>query len=122
MTFGKHQNPAEAPHATSLCSHTPSSSVLAGPVQIAAGDPPEDRGGSGRTPCGRVVGIIKRNWRTRGYAGSLQPPRQGQALRRGAANSSLFCPVERKYPMIRITTRQVPPGALFRLRITVHAM
>lgn len=76
-------------------------------MQIAAGDPLEDRGTSGRTPCGRVVGIIRRNWRTRGYAGSLQPPRQGQAVRRGAANSSLFCPVERKYPMIRITTRQV---------------
>jgi exosome complex exonuclease DIS3/RRP44 len=29
-------------------------------------------GSGGKRPTGRVVGIIKRNWRTRGYCGSLQ--------------------------------------------------
>ncbi|KAK9825185.1 hypothetical protein WJX81_004330 [Elliptochloris bilobata] len=62
-------------------------------------------GASERRPTGAVVGIIRRNWRTRGYAGSLQPPAEGRPLRRGAA-SVLFCPVERRFPFIRIQTRQ----------------
>jgi exosome complex exonuclease DIS3/RRP44 len=65
-------------------------------------------GASDRRPTGAVVGIIRRNWRTRGYAGSLQPPREGQAPRRGSA-AVLFCPVERRFPFIRIQTRQVRP-------------
>jgi exosome complex exonuclease DIS3/RRP44 len=40
----------------------------------------------GRQPCGEVVGIVKRSWRARGYAGSLK--------------------VERSIPYIRISTRQ----------------
>lgn len=59
-------------------------------------------------PTGKVAGIIRRNWRTRGYAGSLQPPGEGRALRRGSANV-LFCPVERRFPFIRIQTRQARP-------------
>ncbi len=57
----------------------------------------------GRRPTGRVVGVIRRNWRTRGYCGSLKP---GQ---RGGAHSAavLFVPVERRFPMIRVHTRQV---------------
>ena len=56
-------------------------------------------------PTGKVVGIIRRNWRTHGYCGSLQPPRDG----RGGMQTQtvLFCPVERRYPMIRLQTRQV---------------
>lgn len=63
-----------------------------------------------RRPTGKVAGIIRRNWRTRGYAGSLQPPGEGRALRRGSTNM-LFCPVERRFPFIRIQTRQArrPP-------------
>ena len=62
-------------------------------------------GGGERRPTGAVVGIIRRNWRTRGYAGSLQPPSVGRQLRRGTA-SVLFCPVERRFPFVRIQTRQ----------------
>ncbi len=60
-------------------------------------------GGSGasssgdKQPTARVVGVIKRNWRTRGYCGSLKPserPLHG-------TSSVLFMPVERRYPMIR---------------------
>lgn len=54
-------------------------------------------------PAGKVVGIIKRNWRTRGYCGSLKPLRGGG----GGAQSVLFAPVERRFPFIRIQTRQV---------------
>ena len=59
-----------------------------------------------RRPIGKVVGVIKRNWRSRGYAGSLQPPREGQAPRLGAT-SWLVVPVEKRFPFIRIQTRQV---------------
>lgn len=61
--------------------------------------------GGERRPTGAVVGIIRRNWRTRGYAGSLQPPGAGRPPRRGTA-SVLFCPVERRFPFVRIQTRQ----------------
>lgn len=61
----------------------------------------------GKRPLGKVVGIIKRNWRSRGYAGSLQPPKEGQS-RAGAINW-LVVPVEKRIPFIRIQTRQVGP-------------
>jgi len=51
------------------------------------------------TPCGRVVGIIKRNWRA--YAGSLD-----MESRRG--DSYLFVPVARNLPYIRIRTSKAP--------------
>ena len=60
----------------------------------------------GRRPTGRVVGIIRRNWRTRGYCGSLKPGQRGGA--RSAA--VLFVPVERQLPMIRVHTRQASPA------------
>lgn len=47
---------------------------------------------------GRVVGIIKRNWRQ--YCGMLQP----SGIKGG--NRHLFVPAERKIPKIRIETRQ----------------
>ena len=82
------------------------------------------RGGRGRhwsgwtrRPTGRVVGIIRRNWRTRGYCGSLKPGQRGGA--RSAA--VLFVPVERQLPMIRIHTRQVSIRApLLDARSGVH--
>lgn len=64
---------------------------------------------------GKVVGIIKRSWRARGYCGSLKPPAtdtkdsssgSGQAYTDERAMSVLFMPVDRRYPMIRIQTRQ----------------
>ena len=42
-------------------------------------------GGGGRRPTGKVVGVIKRNWRTRGYCGSLQV---GGVGRRGRVSGS----------------------------------
>jgi exosome complex exonuclease DIS3/RRP44 len=77
-------------------------------------------GGEGARPTGRVVGIIRRNWRTRGYCGSLEPPRAGGEARRaasGAATSALFVPVERRFPKIRLRTRQA--GTLANMRVVV---
>jgi exoribonuclease R len=78
--------------------------------QVAPGEHYDDGGpsisGGDKRPTGKVVGIIKRSWRTRGYAGSLQPDRLGRRARRGGSNV-LFCPVERKYPFVRIHTSQV---------------
>ncbi|KAH3778706.1 exosome complex exonuclease RRP44-like isoform X1 [Dreissena polymorpha] len=51
-----------------------------------------------RQPTGRVVGIIKRNWRQ--YCGILQPSAVKEATRH------LFMPAERRIPKIRIETRQ----------------
>ena len=60
-------------------------------------------------PTGRVVGIIRRNWRTRGYCGSLQPP---QHARQGTYTQSvLFCPAERRYPMIRLQNAAGEPAS-----------
>ncbi|KAL6756016.1 hypothetical protein V8C86DRAFT_129914 [Haematococcus lacustris] len=62
--------------------------------------------GSGKKqPTGRIVGIVKRNWRSRGYCGSLQPPKLGQRAN-NRSGYTLFLPVERRYPAIRIQTRQ----------------
>lgn len=78
---------------------------------IAQINPGEDYGGapiasesSNHNPCGRVVGIIKRNWRTRGYCGSFRPVAK-EKLQMGTINC-LFVPVERRFPIIRIATRQ----------------
>ncbi|WAR11579.1 RRP44-like protein, partial [Mya arenaria] len=51
-----------------------------------------------RQPTGRVVGIIKRNWRQ--YCGILQKSAVKEATRH------LFVPAEKKMPKIRIETRQ----------------
>lgn len=76
-------------------------------MQVAPGEHYGDAASSGeKRPTGKVVGIIRRNWRTRGYAGSLMPDQPGRGARRGGANM-LFCPIERKFPFIRIHTRQV---------------
>ena len=76
--------------------------------QVAPGEHYGDSSSSSKEkrPTGRVVGVIRRNWRTRGYSGSLQPDRLGRPTKQGAS-SVLFCPVERRYPFIRIQTRQV---------------
>ena len=65
-----------------------------------------------------MVGIIKRNWRSRGYAGSLQPPKDGQS--RAGATNWLVVPVERRFPFIRIQTRQVGPVPVGVLPIFFH--
>ena len=90
-------------------------------AQVAPGEHYEDSAGSGeKRPTGRVVGIIRRNWRTRGYSGSLQPDRLGRPAKQGPSNV-LFCPVERRFPFIRIQTRQVPSLVVTALsRISTH--
>lgn len=71
-------------------------------AQVAPGEHYEGAdSGSVKRPTGRVVGIIKRNWRSRGYCGSLKPPDAGRGGRGGRAASMLFMPVERRFPMIR---------------------
>jgi exosome complex exonuclease DIS3/RRP44 len=61
---------------------------------------------------GKVVGIIKRAWRVRGYCGSLKPPDVNNAEHPSTcysddrATSVIFMPVDKRYPMIRIQTRQ----------------
>ncbi|DBA70092.1 TPA: hypothetical protein ACH3X2_012255 [Trebouxia sp. C0005] len=77
-------------------------------AQVAPGEHlddalPQDGALGNARPTGKVVGIIKRNWRTRGYCGSLQP--QEERGGRGA-QGVLFCPVERRFPKIRLQTRQ----------------
>ena len=74
-------------------------------AQVSPGEHYEEASEAEKRPTGRVVGIIRRSWRTRGYAGSLQPPRDGRPARKGG--SVLFCPIEKKYPFVRMTTRQV---------------
>lgn len=77
-------------------------------------------GGGDKRPTGKVVGIIKRNWRTRGYCGSLQPLKASG----GSANhtqSVLFCPVERRFPYIRIQTRQAATLADKRIVVAIDS-
>jgi hypothetical protein len=71
----------------------------AGLFEVAPGAPPPDdeAAAGGRRPTGRVVGVLKRNWRARGYCGSLKP----EEVAGGGAASVLFVPVERRFPMIR---------------------
>jgi exoribonuclease R len=57
----------------------------------------------GRMPTGTVVSITTRNWRQRGYAGSLRP---SDNITQGRSASLLFAPIERRFPFIRVTTRQ----------------
>lgn len=78
-------------------------------LQVAPGEHlaegPETGDSSKALPTGRVVGIVKRSWRSRGYCGSLQPSARVTASAAGAARL-LFVPVERRFPKIRIATRQ----------------
>jgi exoribonuclease R len=96
------------PSRRSLCPPTPSSNEQTTdakhPRQVAPEEALADDDGAaagkaaGRRPTGRVVGVLKRNWRQRGYCGSLKPE---EGLAGGATASVLFVPVERRFPMIR---------------------
>ncbi|KAI5066926.1 hypothetical protein GOP47_0017454 [Adiantum capillus-veneris] len=64
-------------------------------------------------PCGRVVGVIKRNWHS--YCGSLEPmPMPAGA---GGTVNALFVSSDTRIPKIRIQTRQL--GNLLDKRILV---
>lgn len=57
---------------------------------------------------GRVVGIIKRNWRSRGYAGSLKVTASAESKNAGRTSNTrvLFIPMDPKVPMVVMMTRQ----------------
>jgi hypothetical protein len=90
--MGLHNRPAKPPTPKLPPPRPP-------PKQVAPAErAPEDGAPSGgRRPTGRVVGVIKRNWRARGYCGALKP----EETAGGGAASLLFVPVERRLPMIR---------------------
>ncbi|KAG4389717.1 hypothetical protein GLYMA_06G143500v4 [Glycine max] len=54
-------------------------------------------------PCGRIVGIIKRNWHS--YCGSLEP--MPMPAGNGGIAHALFVSKDRRTPKIRIQTRQL---------------
>lgn len=54
-------------------------------------------GAGTKQPCGRVVGIIRRNWREKQYCGSLRiEGDRAVTSGKGQATSALFMPVDRK--------------------------
>jgi exosome complex exonuclease DIS3/RRP44 len=66
----------------------------------------------------KVIGIIHRAWRSRGYCASLQLPKDDSSCYKdGDAKRLLAVPVERKYPPIALVTRQA--GTLMDKRIIV---
>lgn len=65
-------------------------------------------------PLGRVVGVVRRNWRQ--YAGSLEETGD-RAAPDGETTSGVFIPVERRLPCIQIMTRQ--RESLSRMRFLV---
>eukprot|EP00897_Mesotaenium_endlicherianum_P007577 jgi/Mesen1/6848/ME000351S05966 len=69
--------------------------------------------GSLARPTGKVVGIIKRNWRS--YCGSFEPARAGAGS--AAAVQALFVSTDRRIPKVRVRTRQF--NALVSKRIIV---
>ena len=82
----------------------------------------------GVVPTGKVVGIVKRNWRERGYAAciDLGPGAAGAAASKAAQDATtaaarssrlLAVPQDRRLPKIRIQTRQA--AALVDQRIVV---
>ena len=82
----------------------------------------------GVVPTGRVVGVVKRNWRERGYAACIDigPGAAGAAASKAAQDATtaaarasrlLAVPQDRRLPKIRIQTRQA--AALVDQRIVV---
>ncbi|KAK0045183.1 exosome complex exonuclease RRP44 [Biomphalaria pfeifferi] len=66
-----------------------------------------------RQPTGRVVGIVKRNWRQ--YCGILQPSILKERTRH------LFIPAEKRIPKIRIETRQSEALASKRIIVAIDS-
>jgi exosome complex exonuclease DIS3/RRP44 len=84
----------------------PTDTADAAAAAAAAGDGPTDPDAQPQ-PTGKVVGIVRRNWRM--YAGTLDASPQLQAAaasQSGASVSALFVPVDRRIPRVRISTRQ----------------
>ncbi|XP_071174781.1 exosome complex exonuclease RRP44-like isoform X2 [Mytilus edulis] len=64
-----------------------------------------------RQPTGKIVGIIKRNWRQ--YCGILQPSALKESTRH------IFTPADRRIPRIRIETRQAHDLASQRIVVAI---
>lgn len=69
----------------------------------------KELGTSSKRPTGKVVGIVKRNWRP--YCGVINMPDNPKSM------SVLFAPQDRRIPLIRIKTKQA--DALNEMRIIV---
>ncbi|KAJ3351591.1 exosome catalytic subunit dis3 [Allomyces javanicus] len=69
-------------------------------------------------PTGRVVGVIKRNWRP--YCGTIDKTSVGMAS--GTATQSVFFfPMDRRVPKIKIKTRQAPALVGQRIIVSIDA-
>ena len=88
---------------------------------IAAAAEPQGEEKKKESATGAVVSVIRRSWRARGYPALLLPPKPGTdaaaALLRASSSSDasattnrpiwlLAAPMDRKLPLIRISTRQ----------------
>ncbi|KAJ3336323.1 exosome catalytic subunit dis3 [Gonapodya sp. JEL0774] len=78
-------------------------------------DKVKDEATAATTPTGKVVGIIKRNWRP--YCGSIDPATINQMASTTSAQTLLLHPMDRRIPRIRFRTRQA--SFLVRKRIVV---
>jgi exoribonuclease R len=94
--------PPGAPHLHQLCENLlPAPELKQERGSLQEVDAPPDA--TGCMPTGTIVSITERNWRARGYAGSFQA---SDNITQGRTASLLFAPVERKFPFIRVSTRQ----------------
>ena len=66
--------------------------------------PGEVTGAALKYPLGKVVGILKRNWKAAGYCGSIRPPKS--ATPTGHTVCVQFRPIDRRLPRIYIRTAQ----------------
>ena len=66
--------------------------------------PGEVTGAALKYPLGKVVGILKRNWKAAGYCGSIRPPKS--ATPTGHTVCVQFRPIDRRLPRIYIRTTQ----------------
>lgn len=92
------------------------------PKQVAPGDHyggEASTSGREKRPTGRVVGIIRRSWRARGYAGSLQPDPPGARAHRALPGPFCSLPtcmhVSRALCGIHIYSGAPPAGSLRQL-------
>ncbi|GMH41507.1 hypothetical protein BSKO_09417 [Bryopsis sp. KO-2023] len=73
-------------------------------LEVPDAAPVGESGAVVKCPLGRVVGIIKRNWRTRGYCGSIEKPKF--KMNSGRNIRVAFRPKDRSLPPIWIRTGQ----------------
>ena len=75
---------------------------------------PDARGQArARRPCGQVVGILRRAWRS--YCGSIEVPQHPRE------ESVLFVPVNKSIPKVRIRTKQAGELTTKRIMVAIDA-